>query len=139
MGTGFPSNPYAGCARPGAARDEAPSTDDAPILFDEEGLEVNENEKCGYVAVVGLPNAGKSTLSNRLLGQRYSIVTKKPNTTRKRVLGIRSDKDCQLILLDTPGVVTRKNNLLDTSMMKSVTSTVGNLIFFKTSAKGLQP
>ena len=111
-------------ARPGAARDEAPSTDDAPILFDEEGLEVNENEKCGYVAVVGLPNAGKSTLSNRLLGQRYSIVTKKPNTTRKRVLGIRSDKDCQLILLDTPGVVTRKNNLLDTSMMKSVTTAV---------------
>jgi len=76
------------------------------------------------VALVGLPNAGKSTLSNRLLGQRYSIVTRKPNTTRKKVLGIRSEKDSQLILLDTPGVVTKQNNLLDASMMKAVTTAV---------------
>jgi GTP-binding protein Era len=87
---------------------------------------LNPNEKCGYVALVGLPNAGKSTISNRLLGQRYSIVTKKPNTTRKRVLGIRSEKDCQLILLDTPGVVTKQSNLLDSSMMKAVTAAVSD-------------
>jgi len=97
--------------------------DDSSFLFDEDA-ESNEDERCGYVALVGLPNAGKSTLSNRLLGQRYSIVTKKPNTTRKRVLGIRSEGDCQLILLDTPGVVVKRNNLLDTTMMKAVTTAV---------------
>lgn len=85
---------------------------------------IDSEESCGYVALVGLPNAGKSTLSNRLLGQRYSIVTRKPNTTRKRVLGIRTENKCQLILLDTPGVVTKQNNLLDSSMMKAVTTAV---------------
>jgi len=74
--------------------------------------------------LVGLPNAGKSTLSNRLLGQRYTIVTRKPNTTRKRVLGIRTDSKCQLVLLDTPGVVLAPATLLDARMMRSVTDAV---------------
>lgn len=88
--------------------------------------EGGDDHTCGYVALVGLPNAGKSTLSNRLLGQRYSIVTRKPNTTRQRVLGIRTEGKSQLILLDTPGVVVKQNSLLDTSMMKAVTSAVSD-------------
>ena len=119
----FCRRPAEVCASSGAPEDTLPPPADDPFHFGEDS-EPNENESCGYVALVGLPNAGKSTISNRLLGQRYSIVTKKPNTTRKRVLGIRSEGDCQLILLDTPGVVTKRANLLDTSMMKAVTTAV---------------
>jgi len=61
--------------------------------------------KSGYVAIIGKPNVGKSTLMNALLGERLSIVTNKPQTTRKRVLGILSDENYQIIFLDTPGIL----------------------------------
>ncbi len=59
----------------------------------------------GYVAIVGLPNAGKSTLVNRLLGRRLAITSAKPQTTRHRILGILNGPDYQALLLDTPGVL----------------------------------
>ena len=60
--------------------------------------------KSGMVAIVGPPNAGKSTLMNCLLGQKISIVTPKPQTTRNRILGVVNDDDYQIVLLDTPGL-----------------------------------
>ncbi|KAF6263061.1 prokaryotic type K homology domain-containing protein [Scenedesmus sp. NREL 46B-D3] len=76
-----------------------------PVLTDED-LECDPpDHKSGYVAVIGRPNAGKSTLINAIVGQKLSIVTFKPQTTRHRVVGIASDTAYQMILFDTPGIM----------------------------------
>ncbi|MBI9070641.1 MAG: GTPase Era [Melioribacteraceae bacterium] len=79
--------------------------------------------KTGYVTIIGKPNVGKSTLMNALLGEKISIATSKPQTTRKRVLGILSDENHQIIFLDTPGILSPKY-LLQEKMMDHVTKSV---------------
>ncbi|KAE8721607.1 GTP-binding protein Era isoform 2 [Hibiscus syriacus] len=84
------------------------------------------NHRSGYVAVLGKPNVGKSTLANQMIGQKLSIVTDKPQTTRHRVLGICSGPEHQMILYDTPGVMKKKMHKLDSMMMKNVRSAALN-------------
>lgn len=67
--------------------------------------------KSGFVAIVGRPNVGKSTLLNRLAGQKIAIVSNKPQTTRTAIKGIINRKDAQIIFTDTPGIHKPKNKL----------------------------
>lgn len=75
----------------------------------------------GMVAVVGRPNVGKSTLVNALVGERVSITSRKPQTTRDRVLGVRTDDDAQYIFVDTPGFQRKHRNALNRRMNDTVT------------------
>lgn len=74
------------------------------------------NTKAGYVAIVGKPNAGKSTLLNAILDVKLSIVTPKPQTTRKQILGIYSDSENQIVFIDTPGILTPKYQMHERMM-----------------------
>jgi len=65
---------------------------------------MSSDTKCGFIALIGLPNAGKSTLMNKVIGAKVSIISKKPQTTRSRVLGIITEGAAQMIFIDTPGI-----------------------------------
>src|SRR5512134_149923 len=81
----------------------------------------------GMVAVIGRPNVGKSTLVNALVGERVSITSRKPQTTRDRVLGVRTDADSQLIFVDTPGFQRRHRSALNRRMNERVTSALADV------------
>jgi len=69
--------------------------------------------RCGYVALIGRPNTGKSTLLNRLVGEKLAITSRRPHTTRQQVLGIRTTPACQLIFIDTPGMHDSRQNSMN--------------------------
>ena len=81
--------------------------------------------KCGYVAILGRPNAGKSSLLNYLVGEEVAIVSHRKQTTRNSILGIKNGEDYQIIFIDTPGIHHSKNNL-DKYMMKNVRSALAS-------------
>jgi GTP-binding protein Era len=82
--------------------------------------------KCGLVAIVGRPNVGKSTLLNRLVGQKVSITSRKAQTTRHRVMGIHTTDAAQFVFVDTPGFQTRYTGTMNRAMNKRVRETLSD-------------
>ena len=90
--------------------------------------------KSGFVNIIGRPNVGKSTLMNALVGERMSIITNKPQTTRHRIIGIVSDDDYQVVFSDTPGVVRDPAYKMHEAMNRFVDTTFkdGDVMLFLT-------
>ncbi|MCI9543816.1 MAG: GTPase Era [Acutalibacter muris] len=82
-----------------------------------------DNQKSAYIAIVGRPNVGKSTILNKLIGEKIAIVSKKPQTTRTRIMGVLTEGEDQLVFLDTPGLLKPRNSLGD-YMLRSVTAAI---------------
>jgi GTP-binding protein Era len=80
--------------------------------------------RCGYIAIVGRPNVGKSTLMNALIGAKVSITSRKAQTTRHRITGIQTTDDAQFVYVDTPGFQTRHSNALNKTLNRTVTNTL---------------
>ena len=76
--------------------------------------------RTGFVAIVGRPNVGKSTLMNRLIGQKVSITSRKPQTTRHRITGVQTLDSAQLVFVDTPGFQTRHGGALNATLNRTV-------------------
>jgi len=93
-------------------------------------------QRCGLVAIVGKPNVGKSTLLNALVGQKISITSRKAQTTRHRITGIRTTGETQFIFVDTPGFQTDHANALNRSLNKTVVGAVSDvdLVLFVVNA-----
>ncbi|HMA09010.1 MAG TPA: GTPase Era [Ramlibacter sp.] len=97
--------------------------------------------RCGAIAIVGKPNVGKSTLLNALIGQKISITSRKAQTTRHRITGIRTVGPTQFVFVDTPGFQTRHNTALNKSLNKTVLGAVGDvdLVLFVVEAGKFTP
>jgi GTP-binding protein Era len=98
-------------------------------------------QRCGLIAIVGKPNVGKSTLLNALVGQKISITSRKAQTTRHRITGIRTAGATQFVFVDTPGFQTRHGTALNRSLNKAVTGAVADvdLVLFVVEAGHFTP
>lgn len=87
---------------------------------------INQNEKTAFIAIVGRPNVGKSSLLNQMLGQKVAIVSSKPQTTRTRIMGVLTEQETQLVFIDTPGMHKPKTEL-GSYMVRSVNESVSGV------------
>ena len=98
------------------------------------GVKILNTSKTAFIAIVGCPNAGKSTILNRLLGQKIAIVSPKPQTTRTRIMGVLTQDNTQLVFTDTPGYHKPKTKL-GQNMVKAVETIIGRPAFLTDSNK----
>jgi len=87
---------------------------------------MSETTRCGYVAIIGRPNVGKSTLLNAILGQKISITSPKPQTTRHQVLGVKTIGDIQTVYIDTPGIHDVDKHAMNRYMNRSASSVISD-------------
>lgn len=94
-------------------------------------------QHCGYVAIIGRPNVGKSTLLNNILGMKLSITSRKPQTTRHQILGVKTSENVQVIYVDTPGIHQRRGTAINKYMNRAATSVLNDvdLILFVVQVK----
>lgn len=99
------------------------------MAIDQHSLDNSEStdEHCGLIAIVGRPNVGKSTLLNSLLGQKISITSKKPQTTRHRILGILTEGNTQAVLVDTPGLHQEEKRAINRLMNRAASSSIAEV------------
>ncbi len=97
--------------------------------------------RCGHVAIVGRANVGKSTLLNRIVGTKVSITSRRPQTTRHRIVGVRSDADAQIVFIDTPGLHGKGTKYLDRVIAKTARSSLEgvDVVVWLIAAPGWQP
>lgn len=88
---------------------------------------MHEGSRCGYVAIIGRPNVGKSTLLNHILGQKISITSRKPQTTRHRLLGIKTQGPVQVVYVDTPGLHQEAKKALNRYMNRAAVSVIDDV------------
>jgi len=84
-------------------------------------------QHCGYVAIIGRPNVGKSTLLNTILGMKLSITSRKPQTTRHQILGVKTVENTQVIYVDTPGIHQRRGTAINKYMNRAATSVLNDV------------
>ena len=87
----------------------------------------NKQTYCGYVTILGRPNVGKSTLPNNFIGQKLSITSRKPQTTRRHMIGVNTDENCQIIYIDTPGLQDSPGNAMNRYMNKEATNALAGI------------
>ena len=90
-------------------------------------LTTNQAYRCGYVAIIGRPNVGKSTLLNHILGMKLSITSRKPQTTRHQILGVKTTENTQTIYVDTPGIHQRRGSAINKYMNRAATSVLNDV------------
>lgn len=115
-----------------------PNEDTIAAFFNDESCAVGEDFKSGFVAIVGRPNVGKSTLMNHMLGQKLSITSRKPQTTRHRIHGIMTDDEMQIVFVDTPGIHAKEVRAINERMNKAAVSALLDVDLVLFVVDGLQ-
>lgn len=101
--------------------------DTIDAFFGKQDTKIADDFRSGFVAIVGRPNVGKSTLMNHLLGQKLSITSRKPQTTRHRIHGILTDETMQIIFVDTPGIHAKEVKAINERMNKAAVSALSDV------------